>query len=150
MLSDSYPTALACEVLDCPRSSYYYQAHIGEEDELKAAIEQVATTWPTYGSRRITAELRRQGWHTNRKHISRLLTEMNLKIRRRTKRQSTTNSDHPFPRHANLVQDLDIVHPDQVWVADITYVGLLSEFVYLAVIMDVFTRCIRAGTLPAA
>ena len=147
MLSESYPTALICDVLDCPRSSYYYQPHDPDDDDLRVAIEQIATDWPTYGSRRITAQLRRQGRQVNRKRISRLLREMGLQVQRKRKRRNTTDSSHPFPRYPNLVQDLEIVRPDQVWVADITYVALLTEFVYLAVIMDVFTRCIRGWYL---
>ena len=147
MLAESYPTALACDALGCPRSSYYYRPHGPEEAELRAAIEQVALDWPTYGSRRVTAQLRRQGWQVNRKRISRLLSEMGLQVKGKRKRQNTTDSDHPFPRFPNLVQNLEIVYPDQVWVADITYVALLTEFVYLAVIMDVFTRCVRGWHL---
>jgi putative transposase len=147
MLSESYPTALVCDTLGCPRSSYYYQPRGLDDDDLKAAIEQMATEWPTYGSRRITAQLRRQGRRVNRKRITRLLKEMGLQVQRKRKRRNTTNSSHPFPRYPNLVQDLVIMHPDQVWVADITYVALLTEFVYLAVIMDVFTRCIRGWYL---
>ena len=147
MLRESYPTALACDLLDCPRSSYYYQPHVPEEKELKAAIEQVASDWPTYGSRRIAAQLRRQGQRINRKRVSRLLSEMGLQVKRKYKRRNTTDSDHPFPRYPNLVQDLEIMHPEQVWVADITYVALFTEFVYLAVIMDVFTRSIRGWHL---
>jgi putative transposase len=67
------------------------------------------------------------------------------KVYRRKKR--TTNSDHPFPRYPNLVRDLAVVRPDQVWVSDITYVRLRREFIYLAVVLDVFTRCIRGWNL---
>lgn len=147
MLAESYPTALVCDVLGCPRSSYYYQPCGVEDDLLKAAIEQVALDWPTYGSRRITAQLRRQGWSVNRKRIARLLGEMGLQARTKRKRRNTTDSGHPFPRYPNLVQDLEIIHPDQVWCADITYVHLLTEAVYLAVIMDLFTRGIRGWHL---
>jgi transposase InsO family protein len=63
------------------------------------------------------------------------------------RRVRTTDSDHPFPRYPNLVEDLEVVRPDQVWVADITYVRLKKEFVYLAVLMDVFTRGIRGWHL---
>ena len=55
----------------------------------------------------------------------------------------TTNSDHPYPRYPNLVKDLVVVHPEQVWVSDITYIRLGEGFVYLAIVMDVFTRAIR-------
>jgi len=147
MLSETYPTALACDVLGCPRSSYYYRPRACEDAELGAAIEQVALDWPTYGSRRVTAQLRRQGWRINRKRIARLLSEMGLQAKGKRTRHNTTDSDHPFPRFPNLVQGLEIVYPDQVWVADITYVALLTEFVYLAVIMDVFTRCVRGWHL---
>jgi putative transposase len=147
MLSENYPTALICDVLDCPRSSYYYQAHSPEEDALKAAIERVVLDWPTYGSRRIAAQLRREGWLVNRKRVSRLLSDMGLKVKTKRKKHNTTDSNHPFPRYPNIVQDLESVHPDQVWVSDITYVRLSAEFVYLAVIMDVFTRSIRGWYL---
>jgi putative transposase len=147
MLSENYPTALICDVLDCPRSSYYYQAHSPEEDALKAAIERVVLDWPTYGSRRIAAQLRREGWLVNRKRVSRLLSDMGLKVKTKRKKHNTTDSNHSFPRYPNIVQDLESVHPDQVWVSDITYVRLSAEFVYLAVIMDVFTRSIRGWYL---
>jgi len=147
MLVQDYPTTLACDVLGCPRSSYYYLPRVLEENELKAAIEQVVSDWPTYGSRRIAAQLHRQGLLVNRKRVSRLLSEMGLQIKRKYKRRNTTDSNHPFPRYSNLVQDLEIMRPEQVWVADITYVALSTEFVFLAVIMDVFTRGIRGWHL---
>ena len=147
MLSGSYPISVICEVVDCPRSSYYYQPRGSDDARLRAAIESLATAWPTYGSRRIAAMLRRQGWVVSRKRVSRLMGAMGLQIKTKRKRRYTTDSNHPFPRYLNLVQDLEILHPDQVWVADITYIRLLTEFVYLAVIMDVFTRCIRGWHL---
>ena len=73
--------------------------------------------------------------------------EMGLKIKRKTKKKYTTDSNHPYPRHPNLVGGLEIVYPEQVWVADITYIALEAEDVYLAVVMDVFTRCIRGWHL---
>jgi putative transposase len=75
------------------------------------------------------------------------MDEMGLKIKRKPKKKYTTDSDHPYPRYPNLVSALEIVYPDQVWVADITYIALATEDVYLAVIMDVFTRCIRGWHL---
>lgn len=84
------------------------------------------------------------GWTVNGKRVRRIMREMVLcgKTYRRT-----TNSNHPFPRFANLVCDREVVSPDEVWVSDITYVRLRSEFVYLAVIMAVFTRCVRGWHL---
>jgi len=73
------------------------------------------------------------------------LMDIQAKTKRRNRR--TTDSEHDFPRYPNLVQDLEIVRPEQVWVSDITYIRLLNDFVYLAVIMDVFTRGIRGWHL---
>ena len=147
MLAQEYPITLACEALGCARSSYYYRPQAEQDVDLQMQIEALATTWPTYGSRRIQAELRRQGHPVSRKCVRRLMRQMGLQVRIKRKRQHTTNSDHPFPRYPNLVEGLEIVHPDQVWVADITYVRLLTECVYLAVLMDVFTRAIRGWYL---
>jgi putative transposase len=147
VLSSHYPVALACRVLGCARSSHYYQSQAQDESDLRSAIDSLAAQWPTYGSRRITMELRRQGWRVNRKHVSRLMAEMGLKSKKKSKKKYTTDSDHPFPRYPNLVIDLEIVHPDQVWVADITYIALATEDVYLAIVMDVFTRSIRGWHL---
>jgi putative transposase len=148
MLVQEVPVTLACDLLGCARSSYYHPP-IQESDEivLKAAIKAVAAEWPTYGYRRVTAQLRRQGWTVNHKRVQRLMREMGLQVKITSRKRRTTNSEHGFPRYPNLVQDVDIVRPDQVWVSDITYVGLRHEFVYLAVIMDVFTRSVRGWHL---
>ena len=148
MLSQEYPITVACDVLGCARSSYYHQAtERPGEAELKVAIKAVAAEWPTYGYRRVTAQLRRQEWLVNRKRIQRLMRLMHIQAQTRRRKRRTTNSEHGFPRYPNLVQDLEIVRPEQVWVCDVTYVRLRYEFVYLAVIMDVFTRGIRGWHL---
>jgi len=147
MLAQDYPVTLLGDLVGCSRSSYYHQAKEPDETEIKAAIKDAAGEWPTYGYRRITAQLRRQGWVVNRKRVRRLMQEMDIKAKIKRRSCRTTNSDHPFPRYPNLVQELEIVRPDQVWVSDITYIRLRYEFVYLAVIMDVFTRCIRGWHL---
>jgi putative transposase len=107
----------------------------------------VVVAWPTYGYRRITAQLKREGWLVNSKRVRRLTGELGFQGKIYRKKRRTTNSDHPFPRYPTLVQGLEIVRPDQVWVGDITYVRLHREFVYLAVLLDVFTRCIRGWYL---
>jgi transposase InsO family protein len=147
MLVQEHPVTIVCDVLGCARSSYYYRAGQPDDQEVKMAIQTVAGEWPTYGYRRVTAQLRREGWTVNRKRVGRLMRGMGLQIKARRKTQKTTDSAHNFPRYPNLVQDLAIVRPDQVWVSDITYIRLRCEFVYLAVIMDVFTRCIRGWHL---
>jgi putative transposase len=147
MLSDDYSVSLLCDLLGCSRSSYYYQPNLKDETEVKSAIQNVAAEWPTYGYRRVTKQLHRQGWDINKKRVRRLMGEMGLLGKTKRKARKTTNSEHDFPRYPNLVQGLEIVRPDQVWVSDITYIRLCYEFVYLAVIMDVFTRSIRGWHL---
>jgi putative transposase len=147
MLSETYPISLACAVLDCARSSYHYRPTETDVTGLKAAIEMLVSEWPTYGYRRITAQLHRTDVVVNHKRVSRLMAEMGLHVKTKRKHHPTTDGQHDFPRYPNLVQGLEIVRPDQAWVSDITYVRLEHEFVYLAVIMDVFTRCIRGWHL---
>jgi len=143
-----YSVNLLCQVLECPRSTFYYPVQPRDDHLLQAAIEEVAGAWPTYGYRRITAQVRRdRKWTVNSKRVRRIMRMMRLPSRSKRKKRRTTNSQHPFPRYPNLVQDLAVTRPDQVWVADITYIHLRSEFVYLAVIMDVFTRSIRGWYL---
>ena len=148
MLAREYPVALACEALGVPRSSYYYQtADWSGEAQLKGAIKETAAEWPTYGYRRITEQLRRKGWVVNRKRVQRLMRLMGIQARVQHRKRRTTNSEHGFPRYPNRAVDLEIVRPEQVWVCDITYIRLRYGFVYLAVIMDVYTRGIRGWHL---
>jgi transposase InsO family protein len=148
-LAKTYPIRLVCRLLGVPRSSLYYRAHSLPYDEamLKAALLDVAGEWPTYGYRRLTAMMRRLDWPVNAKRVRRWMDELNLHGAPPPRRTRTTNSNHAFPRFANLVADLQIMRPDQVWVADITYIRLRQEFAYLAVLMDVFTRCLRGWHL---
>ncbi len=147
MLAEKYPITQISEVLEVARSTYYHRRAPSDEQEVRQAIEAVAAEYPRYGYRRITHQLRRQGQVVNHKRVERIMREHGLQVRRKAKRKGTTNSAHAFPRYPNLVEHLEIVHPDQVWVCDITYIGLLEEFVYLAVLMDVFTRGIRGWHL---
>lgn len=142
-----YPLQLLCEVLDYPRSSYYYGAQPRDDSRLRTTIREVQGQWPTYGYRRITEQLRREGTPVNSKRVRRLRRLMDLQAKFKAKKRRTTNSAHGFPRYPNLVHELEVTHPDQVWVADITWIHLRREDVYLAVIMDVFTRSIRGWCL---
>lgn len=146
-LAEAYPVRLVCQVLAVAPSSFYYRSSPPDERVLEAAITELAGQWPTYGYRRITAELRRAGWAVNHKRVARLMAQMGLKVRRRRTAPRTTNSGHGRPRFPNLVRDVAVVRPDQVWVADVTYIRLQRGFVYLAVVMDVFTRAIRGWAL---
>jgi transposase InsO family protein len=148
-LAQSYPIRLVCRLLGVPRSSVYYPPRppLADEAMLKTALLDVAGEWPTYGYRRLTAMMRRLGWPMNSKRVRRWMDELGIHGAPPTRKRRTTNSNHAFPRYPNLVQDLEITRPDQVWVADITYIRLRREFVYLAVLMDVFTRSIRGWHL---
>ena len=142
-LVKDYPVSIVCEVVDFPRSSYYYNVKGRDDTALIVAIREVAGQWPRYGYRRVTKQVRRQKKQTiNSKRVRRVMKELGVRGKNCLKKRRTTNSEHAFPRFPNLVQELAVVRPDHVWCSDITYVKLLTQFVYLAVIMDVFTRCI--------
>jgi transposase InsO family protein len=151
MLAGDYPVSVICEVVGLGRSAYYYRAVAGDETSLQTAMAQAAASWPTYGSRRLTEQLKRDAPELQplgRKRVRRVMREMRLQVRRKKTRQSTTDSRHPFPRYPNLVKGLVVTHPNQVWVCDITYIKLGNgAFVYLAIVLDVFTRSIRGWAL---
>ena len=108
--------------------------------ELRDAIHRIALEWPSYGRPRITAELRRQGWTVNHKRVRRLLREDNLLCLRKRKFVVTTDSNHGRKVYPNLAGKMTLTGMDQLWVADITYVRLQEEFVFLAVILDAYSR----------
>ncbi len=138
---------LLCEALDVHRSSLYHEPRPEEDRPLREALVGLAGEWPTYGYRRLTVMLRRQGHTVNAKRVRRLMGEMGLSGEPPPRRPRTTDSVHGFPRFPNLVESLEVVRPDQVWVSDITYIRLKKEFIYLAVLMDVFGRSIRGWNL---
>lgn len=151
MLSKDYPVSLICEVVGLPRSSYYYPVVKCDEAALQIALEKAAAQFPTYGSRRLTEQVKRDAPELQplgRKRVRRVMREMHLTVRGKKHRKQTTDSNHPFPRYPNLVQDLIVTHPNQVWVCDITYIKLgHGEFVFLAIVLDVFTRAFRGWAL---
>jgi transposase InsO family protein len=148
-LAGTYPIRLLCQLLGVPRSSVYYKGHAVPDAEAmpKAALLDLAGERPTYGYRRLGREMRRLGWPVNGKRVRRWMDELGISGAPPARSRHTTDSNHAFPRYPNLVADLEITRPDQVWVADITYIRLRQEFIYLAVLMDVFTRNIRGWHL---
>jgi len=136
-LIETSPTTTVCQVLDYPRSQVYYrpQAAADDESDLTGAILTLAGQHPTYGYRRLTAMLKRQGHRVNHKRGARLMRELGLMGKAPAKRKRTTNSQHDFQRHPNRVMNLEIEYPEQVWVGDIAYTRLQQEFVYLAVLV---------------
>lgn len=147
-LASEYPVRWLCRLVGCGRAGLYRApTEAADEAALRKAVERLSLAWPTYGYRRLTALLRREGRAVNAKRVRRVMHDLGLAAEPVKRRVRTTNSDHPFPRYPNLVADLVVTRPDQVWVADITYVRVRVEFVYLAAVMDVFTRCVRGWEL---
>ena len=136
-----------CEILDVNRSSFYYQPREDpSEAVLRAEIEKLAGAYPRYGYRRITQLLVRQGYSVGTRRVARLMKDNDLLVcvKRASRTTRSLQGDKPW---RNLLEDLEICHQDQVWVADITYVRLKQRFIYVALLMDVFTRMIRAWHL---
>lgn len=144
---NEYPKIAVCQALGVQRSSLYYRPRRDTDPEIKRAISDICAEFPRYGYRRVTAELRRRAWRVNRKRVVHWMAKLGLQVPKVVRKRRTTNSQHPFPRYPNLVQGREVCQPDEVWVADITYVRLQHGFVYLAVLMDVCTRAIRGWHL---
>jgi transposase InsO family protein len=115
--------------------------------DLRDAMQRIALEWPSYGRPRITAELRRQGWTVNPKLVYRLMREDNLLCVRRRKFVVTTDSNHQRRIYPNLARDMILTATNQLWRADITYIRLRDEFVFLAVILDAYSRCVIGWAL---
>jgi putative transposase len=132
-----------CELGQVSRTGWYRQGdpRPAERDlKLRDEIQKIALEWSAYGSRRITAELKRRKWTVNRKRVQRLMREDNLLCLRKRKFVVTTDSDHGLRVYPNLARQMTLTGIDQLWRADITYVRLEVEFVYLAVILDAYSR----------
>ena len=137
-----------CEILGVNRSSlYYHRNEDPSEAVLLAEIEKLAGQYPRYGYRRITQLLRRQGYTVGTRRVARLMKEKNLLVSIKRVSGQTTKSLQGEKPWTNLLEDLEISHQDQVWVADITYIRLKGRFIYLSLLMDVFTRVIKAWQL---
>lgn len=138
------PVAATCETLALSRATHYRHQRVAPQpdpdSELRDQIQRLALEWPAYGYRRLTAELHRRGVEANHKRVLRLMREDNLLCLRKRSFIRTTDSRHSLARYPNLVPELAVTGINQLWVADITYIRLLREFVYLAVILDAFSR----------
>lgn len=127
------------------RASYYRSDENGESGsdsdmDLRDAIQRIALEWPSYGRRRITRELRRRGRAVNWKRVYRLMGEDNLLCVRKRKFVVTTDSNHGRKVYPNLARQMVLTDVDQLWRADITYIRLREEFVFLAVVLDAYSR----------
>ena len=135
----------ACRTLDIARSTFYryrgYDPFVDTNVELRDRVQKVALEWPSYGYRRITHELLRRGVDVGLKTVLRLMREDNLLcLRTQRFRIATTDSDHGLPTYKNRAKDMVITGCDQLWAADITYIRLGAEFIYMAMVMDAYSR----------
>jgi putative transposase len=111
-----------------------------DDMDLRNEIQRIALEFPCYGRPRITAELKRRGWKVNHKRVARIMREDNLLCLRRRKFMVTTDSNHGFHVYPNLAAGMELTGLDQLWISDITYIRLETEFVYLAVVLDAYSR----------
>jgi putative transposase len=111
-----------------------------EDPDLRDTVQRIALEFPCYGRPRITAELKRRGWAVNHKRVGRIMREDNLLCLRRRKFVVTTDSNHNLRVYPNLAGKMELTGIDQLWRADITYIRLETEFVYLAVVLDAYSR----------
>lgn len=137
----------ACALLALPRSRYYEllrpRSAASERAELvrlRDRIEELCLEFPGYGYRRVTAQLRREDFLVNHKRVQRIMAEESLQCRVKRRFIRTTDSNHGFRRFPNLLRGLVITKLNQVWVADLTYIRLREQFVFLAVILDSYSR----------
>jgi putative transposase len=124
-----------------PRSTYYDAPAVKADDgEIVAAMATICDEFEAYGYRRVGAELRHRGMIVNSKKVRRLMREYDLQPKRRRRFVATTDSDHDCPIFPDLARDRIIDGPNQLWVADITYIAIATSFVYLAAVLDAWSR----------
>jgi len=133
--------------LQVNRAWYYAKQHVAIEPEklaqavaLRDVIEQIILEFPGYGYRRVTHALQRVGWKVNHKRVLRIMREESLLCHLKRHFVHTTDSHHPYPVYPNLVNGRTPDAPDVIWVADFTYISLRSDFVFLATILDAYSR----------
>src|SRR6266496_2410762 len=136
-----------CELLQVNRAWYYAKQHVAIEPEklaqavaLRDVIEQIILEFPGYGYRRVTHALQRVGWQVNHKRVLRIMREESLLCHLTRHFVHPTDAHHPYPVYPNLVNGESPDAPDVIWVADLTSIRLPSEFVYLATILDAYSR----------
>ena len=146
----AYPVTLLCKVMNVSRSGFYdYLASISDDPGnritdamLNARIKAIfKLSRSSYGSRRTVKQLRFEGYQIGRYKVRRLMRDMGLKAKMRRRHKVTTESRHSFPVAANILdRKFDVDTPNKVWAADISYVWTLEGWLYLAVVMDLFSR----------
>ena len=143
-LATPIPLQRLCRLTQVSRAGYYRwlegRPAVDHDLDLRDEIQRIALEFPSYGRPRITEELKRRGWEVGPKRVRRIMREDNLLCLRRRKFVVTTNSNHSRPIYPNRAREMVLTGINQLWVADITYIRLETQFVYLAVILDAFSR----------
>jgi transposase InsO family protein len=133
-----------CQLVQVSRVGFYrhWQQRAPDEEEMavRAAIQEIALTHRCYGRPRVTHTLRQRGMVVNHKRVGRIMQEDNLLAIRRRKFILTTDSRHDYPVYLNLAARMTLSGINQLWIADVTYIRLRGEFVYLAVVLDRYSR----------
>ena len=145
--SRGVPIRRGCSLMNMARSTFYKRPHAGHraarekaDTDLRVRIEDILAEFPAYGYRRVTHELRRRGLVINHKRVARVMREHALTPHRVRAWLATTNSDHKQPIYPNLRSSITPEGPDELWVADLTYIRLTTGFVFLAVVLDAWSR----------
>ena len=145
--SRGVPIRWGCSLMNMARSTFYKRPHAGHraarekaDTDLRVRIEDILAEFPAYGYRRVTHELRRRGLVINHKRVARVMREHALTPHRVRAWLATTNSDHKQPIYPNLRSSITPEGPDELWVADLTYIRLTTGFVFLAVVLDAWSR----------
>jgi putative transposase len=143
-LATPIPLQRLCELGQVSRAGFYRWQQVPpaiEDDlDLRDEMQRIALEFPYYGWRRMKKELKDRGWVVNHKRVRRIMREDNLLCLRRRKFVVTTDSNHDRPVYPNVASELELTGLNQLWVADITYIRLELEFVYLAVVLDAYSR----------
>ena len=161
MLIDEYrgrlPITKMCELVKVSKTAYYNWSSkmpsvssLCSGDKLSKEMEDIVNEFSGYGYRRVTAELKRRKYAINHKKVLRIMRLKNLTKRKKRRYIPTTCSAHNLPVHPNLAKDIVPTATNQLWVADITYIYLSSEFVYLAAILDAFSRKVVGWALKSS
>lgn len=145
-LSAHYPVSTLCQLLDLSRSSYYHQPKpLTDDPQLETAVEELLAAKPFLGYRMILVYLQRQGEVAGERAIRRILRHM--KRTRSTGRVITTDSRHGHLRYPNAIKGITATRPEHIWVADITYLRYGRQYLYLAIVLDLYTRAVRGWHL---
>jgi putative transposase len=143
-LATPIPVKRLCRLGKVSRAGFYRwqkaSPPVDRDLEIRDAMQKIALEFPFYGWRRMQKELEKRGFPVNHKRLKRLMREDNLLCLRRRKYVRTTDSNHGRPVYPNLAGEMEVNGLNQLWVADITYIRLETEFVYLAVVLDAYSR----------